>query len=342
MANISELMNGWGFGKQAAIGTPNTAATIWRHTNLNTKPWPKIPVNEDDRAEIGKQHEFPTAVFRSHYNMPVYEISKYASSEILAWGMAFSLGNVVLSGSGPYTYVIVPALGATNPTGLELPYFSFVQQIRPGGSAVLDEILVGCAIKGWKLSIKNSPGRASAMYTVDCVATGQYTTPSSITLPAVGTPHEFNAGMITALTLNGINYLTGGSGKQFVSLEASWDNNFRSGFFPGSGAQDGYQIQGRFEWGDRSFNVQFVVRVQTGSTEYSNLINRTTGTATFTMTRDANNSFSLVIQKMAFAVAELGNTDGIVTLQVTGTQLYDATNGLLTITVVTPQNGIAQ
>lgn len=59
--------------------------------------------------------------------------------------------------AAPYTYTIVPALGATNPTGIEL------QQIRPGGSAVLDEMLVGCAIKGWKLSVKNSPGRASAM-----------------------------------------------------------------------------------------------------------------------------------------------------------------------------------
>ena len=57
------------------------------------------------------------------------------------------MGNVTLTGSGPYTYVIVPALGATNATGLELPYFSFVQQIRPGGSAVLDEMLVGCAVK---------------------------------------------------------------------------------------------------------------------------------------------------------------------------------------------------
>src|SRR5208283_5162595 len=145
MANISELLNGWGFGKQTAIGTANLVATIWRHTNLNTKPWAKVPVNEDDRAEIGKGHEFP------------------------AWALSFSMGNVVMSGSGPYTYIIVPALGATNPSGLELPYFSFVQQIRPGGSAVLDEMLVGCAVKSWKLSIKNSPGRASAMCSVECV-----------------------------------------------------------------------------------------------------------------------------------------------------------------------------
>ena len=342
MANINELMQGWSFGKQADIIAPCAVAKIWRHTNLNTKPWAKVPVNEDDRAEIGKGHEFPTQLFKSHYNMPTFEISKYASSEFLAWAMAFSLGNVVLTGTGPYTYVIVPALGATNPTGLELPYFSFVQQIRPGGSAILDEILVGCAVKGWKLSIKNSPGRASAMCSVECVATGQYTTPSGITLPAVGLPHEFNAGMVSALTINGVNYLTGGSGKQFVSMDASWENNFRPGFFPGSGTQDGYQIQGRFEFGDRTFAVQFVVRVQAGSTEYANLINQTTGSATLTLTRDATNSFSMVIQKMGFSVVELSNTDGIATLQITGVQLYDATNGLLTVTIITPQNNICQ
>jgi hypothetical protein len=342
MANINELMDGWSYGKQTAIGTANSTA-IWRHTNLNTKPWAKVPVNEDDRAEIGKGHEFPTQLFKSHYNMPTYEISKYASSEFLAWMLAFSLGNVTVVGTAaPYTYTIVPALGATNPTGIELPYFSFIQQIRPGGSAVLDEMLVGCAIKGWKLSIKNSPGRASAMCSCECVTTGQYTSPSGITLPAVATPHEFNAGMVTALTINGINYLTGGSAKQFVSLDASWENNFRPGFFPGSGAQDGYQIQGRFEWGDRAFAVQFVVRVQSGSMEYSNLINQTTGTATITFTRDSSNAFTMLIQKMGFNVAELSNTDGIATLQVTGVQLYDSTNGLVTMSITTPQGGICQ
>lgn len=342
MANINELIQGWGFKKQADIVTANVLAGIWRHTNLNTKPWAKVPVNEDDRAEIGKGHEFPTQLFKSHYNMPTHEISKYASSEFLAWTMAFSLGNVVLTGTGPYTYVITPALGATSTSGLELPYFSFVQQIRPGGSSILDEILLGCAVKGWKLSIKNAPGRASAMCSVECVATGKYTMPSGVTLPAATALHEFNAGMITSLTINGVDYLTGGSGKQFISMDASWDNNFRPGFFPGSGTQDGYQVQGRFEWGDRTFGLQFVVRVQAGSTEYTRLIGQTTGSATITMASDVSNSFSMVIQKMGFNVVELGNTDGIVTLQVTGVQLYDATNGLLTVTVITPQNNIAQ
>ena len=343
MANINELMDGWGYKKQTDIVTPNVLAGIWRHTNLNTKPWAKVPVNEDDRAEIGKGHEFPTQLFKSHYNMPTYEISKYASSEFLAWVMSFAMGNVTVTGStAPYTYTIVPALGSSNPTGLELPYFSFVQQIRPGGSAILDEILVGCAVKGFKLSIKNSPGRASAMCSAECVTTGQYTTPSTITLPAVTACHEFNAGMISALTINGINYLSGGSGKQFVSCDISWENNFRPGFFPGSGTQDGYQIQGRFEWGDRVFGITMVVRVQAGSSEYADLIAQTTGTATITFTRDVNNSFSMVIQKMGFNVAELSNTDGIATLQITGVQLYDATNGLVTMSITTPQGAICQ
>ncbi len=147
--------------------------------------------------------------------------------------------------------------------------------------------------------------------------------------------------MISALTFTGMNYLSGGSAKDFVSMEASWDDNFRPGFFPGSGTQDGYQVQGRFEWGC-VFAVQFVVRVEAGSAEYSNLINLTTGTATFTVTRDANNSFTMLIQKMGFNVAELSNTDEIVTLQITGVQLYDPTNGMVTMTITTPLQGICQ
>jgi hypothetical protein len=342
MANLQELVDGFSYGKQTDIVTPQIAGHMWRTTNLNTKPWAKMPMNEDDRTEIGKGHEFPTQLFKSHYAMPVYEISKYASSEFLTWAMCYSLGNVVLTGAGPYTYVVTPALGATNTTGLELPYFSFVQQIRPGGSSIIDEMLVGCAVKAWKLSIKNSPGRASCMISVECVTTGQYTSPSVITLPAILQPNEFNAGMITALTINGVNYLSGGAAKNFVSLEASWDNNFRSGFFPGSGTQDGYQIQGRFEWGDRVYAMQLVVRAAAGSAEYAALIALTTGTATITLLKDSNNSFSMVNQKMGFQVAELSNTDGIVTLQITGEQLYHATNGLVTVTCITPVTGICQ
>jgi hypothetical protein len=33
-------------------------------------------VNEDYRAEIGRGHEFPTQLFKSHYNLPAYELAE--------------------------------------------------------------------------------------------------------------------------------------------------------------------------------------------------------------------------------------------------------------------------
>jgi hypothetical protein len=342
MANINELIQGWGFGKQVDIVTPSLVAAIWPQTNLNSKPWAKVPVNEDDAKETGKSHEFPQQQFKSHYNMPTFEISKYCSSEFVAWVMAFSLGNVTVVAGPPVVYTIVPILGATNPTELELPYFSYVQQIRPGGSSILDEIFIGCAIKSWKLSVKNSPGRSGAMLSAECVTTGQYTAPSTITLPATTLLHEFNDGTITALNFNGVDYISGASARQFISMDVTWDNNVRSGFFPGSGSKDGYQTQGRIEIGDRVMGFQLVVRVAAGSTEYANLIALNSAASTFTMHRDSSNIFSMVIQKLSYSTAELSNTDGIVTLQITGDPLFDATNGLVTVTVTTPQAGICQ
>jgi hypothetical protein len=61
-----------------------------------------------------------------------------------------------------------------------------------------------------------------------------------------------------------------------------------------------------------------------------------------TLTKDANNSMQVTWQKLAFSVAEVGDTDGIVTVSVTGRPEYDATNGVVSAVVVTPVDGIAQ
>ena len=144
------------------------------------------------------------------------------------------------------------------------------------------------------------------MVSAECVTTGLYTAPSGVTLPAADAAARIHAGMVTALTINGINYLSGGSATQFVSLDASWENNFRPGFFAGSGTQDGFPTQGRFEWGDRSFGIQFVVRVQAGSTEYSDLISTTTGPATITFTCDGSNSMAMTVESMTFRRSSWG------------------------------------
>ncbi len=48
-----------------------------------------------------------------------------------AWAMCFGLGKVVKSGSaGNWVYACTPLIPA-NGDATELPYFSFVEQIRP-------------------------------------------------------------------------------------------------------------------------------------------------------------------------------------------------------------------
>jgi hypothetical protein len=340
MANLNELLIGLGYAKQVDIATPPSSPGFWRVPNWNKKPWAQQPINEDDHQEIGKGHEFATQQWRSHYDNGVYQIERPASSEILAHALGFGLGNVVLA-DGVYT--ITPIVPATNPTELELPYFQFAQQIRPGGSAVLDQVFTGCAMKGWKLSIKAGPGRASAMVTEELVSSGLYTEPSGVTIPPAITWHEMQSTTLT-LQVNGVDYVTA---KSFVSLDMAWDNNFRPGFFPRgtTGVLDGgYATQGRLEIGDRTASLQFVVRFKHGSSELTTLRNLTTGTAVIGLANGTSTTDTLQAtwEKLGFRAAEVSDVDGIVTVAVTGTPIYDDTNGLLSAVINCSTTGICQ
>jgi hypothetical protein len=244
----------------------------------------------------------------------------------------------VTGSAAPYTYTITPINPATNSTGLELPYFQFVQQIRPGGSAVLDQLFTGCAVKGWKLAIKQGPGRLSAVVTEDLVHSGLYTTPSAVTMPAPMTWHEMQSPSLT-LTINGVDYV---ASKNFVSLDMGWDNNFRPGFFPGVTLQDGYATHGRFEVGDRMATFTYVARYQHGSTELATLLALTTGTAVVGLTYGSNDTFTGTWQQMAFKVVELGDVDGIVTVSVTGEPMYNSTNGIFSAVILSTTGHICQ
>ena len=337
MANLNELLIGLGYAVQASISAPPATPAFWRLPNLNKKPWAQHVVIDDDRAEIGKSHEFETQQYKSHYDNGVYTVERPASSEILAHALGFGLGAVVKTGSAaPYTYTITPINPATS--GLELPYFQFVQQIRPGGSAVLDQLFNGCAMKGWKLSVKQGPGRLSAVVTEDIVHSGLYTTPSGITVPAPATWHEMQSPSLT-LTIEGVDYV---GSKNFVSLDMGWDNNFRPGFFPGASLQDGFATQGRFEIGDRTPTFNFVARYANGSLELTKLLALTTGTAVVGLTSGANDTLAATWQKMSFKVAQLGDVDGIITVSVTGGPMYDNTLGVLSCVVTSTQNLICQ
>jgi hypothetical protein len=337
MANIRELLIGLGKAKQTDISTGNVLAGIWRLNKLNAALCNPKLVTENDAQELGKGHEFTTQVFKSNWEVAT-TLEKYLSSEIAAWAFAFCLGKVVKSGTAPaLTYTCTPLSPTAD--GTELPYFSMVEQIRPGGSAIIDRMHVGMAIKGFKISIGSGPGRANSKITIDVVGSGKLVEPSMITLPAATPEHLLPAGSLTC-SINGVDYVTA---RNLVSVETGWDNNFRNtGYFPGSGTQDGAQIQGRMEIGDRVPSLTFVARYDAGSTELTKLKALTTGTAVIGLTADANNGMTVTWQQVAFEVAEIGETEGIVTVSVTCAPQYHATNGVISAVVNTSVDGICQ
>jgi hypothetical protein len=101
-------------------------------------------------------------------------------------------------------------------------------------------------------------------------------------------------------------------------------------------------IRGRLEVGDREAGLTFTARFAAGSLELAKLKARVEGTAVISLTYNASNDLTLTYQRVTFAVAELGETDGIVTVQVTAQPLYHVTNGLLTVVAKCNTDGIMQ
>lgn len=343
-ANIREMLIGFGFAKQADLATANTVAGIWRLGKLNTSfAGPKLNT-ENDAAELGKGHEFATAVFKTSWDV-AGQIEKYLSSEFAAWAMSFGLGKSEKTGTPPnYVYTCAPLDPIVDGIGA-LPAFSYIEQIRPGAGVVLDRMAVGCVIEGWTLTVASGPGRANSKLVVDIVGTGKHTEPSLISLPAATAEKLLPSASLTC-TINSVDYVTA---KNLVSLEASWKNNIRldSGFYPGSGFQEAGvgtsgAVRGRMEVGDRELGLTFTARFENGSTELTKLKALTEGTAVIVLSYDTNNSLELTFQRLQFSAVELGETDGLVTVQVTCMPLMHTSNGLLEVVAKCNVDGIAE
>jgi hypothetical protein len=329
---IQNTIIGMSTDKQADIST--ASSNFVRFKKLNTSLTSPAYVMENDAPEIGKGNEWISQVFKSHVSAK-NTVEKFASSEWVTWATAFTLGNVsVVSPTSPatgYTYTITPI----DPTvTLELPYFSYVEQVPEGGGEAIDNLFVGCSMEEFTYSFNYGPGRASSKLTASWDGSGQITTPSGVTVPAITTEHNMLAASMT-LTINGVDYV--GSAR-IVSGSIGYKNNLllNQGYFPGSGELNGYQVRGRQEIGARAASFAFVVRAVHGSTEYSTLTGQSSGTAVLSVNYDSNNSVQFTFEKMYFQAVELGEVDGLVTFHVTGAPAYDATNGLLSITAVTP------
>jgi len=327
-ARIQEQLVAFGFKKQADIATANILAGIWRLNKLNAGLAKVDLATEDDSAELGKGHEFATTVFKTNWNVGG-SLEKYASAEWAAWAMVFGLGKSAKTGTPPnYVYTCTPPAPVTD--GIELPYFSFLETIRQGGSAILDRMAVGCAIEDVMIDVSSGPGRAASKITANFVGSGKVTEPSTITLPDA-TAEKLLPSASLAATIIGVDYV---NLKNIISLKMGWKNNLKVGFFPGSGFQTGGDattgaIAGRLEVGQRVPSLSFIARMDSASAERTKVLALTTGTAVISLTYDTNNSLAVTFQKVGFSVAEIGENDGLVSISVEARPLYHATNGLI-------------
>ena len=341
---LQEVLVCFGKGKQADISTAQAAAAMWRFSKLNASLINPKLATENDADEYGKGHEFPTATYKTAWDVGV-SLEKYLGAEIGSWAVCFGLGKVVKSGAGPYVYTCTPLIPSAGDAA-ELPYLSYVEQIRPGGGVVLDRQAVGLAVEAFQISVGSGPGRANSKISVELVGSGKVIdSATGITIPAATAEKLLPSASLT-LAINGVDYVTN---KNIVSLDTGWKNNIRmdAGFFPGSGFQtpgDGSTgaIRGRLEFGNRAGNLKFVARFMNGSDEYTKLKAQTTGTAVVTLTFDASNSLQLTWQQISYSVVEIAETDQILTVAVECLPMYHTTNGILTAVGKCAVDGICQ
>ena len=340
--NIRETRIAVSAQKQAAVQTPLTAAECVSFTKLNAAISVVDMVTENDAAEIGKGNEFAFNNYKSHWNVSG-SFEKFISSQFLAWVVAFGLGKTTKTApvAGAFTYTCVPQDPVTD--GIDMKSFTCVEAIRQGGSAVLDRAMVGCVISDFTISLMSGPGRANAKVTASFMGCGKIVTPSTITVPSALSESFLNAAS-AAISINGVNYV---SNTNFVMLEQTWSNTVRdqSGFYPGSGTDQGAAIRGRMEFGDRVPGFRFQARFKNGSTELTLLYAQTEGTITWSLqgaliSGSTYHSCSVTWHRMRFASAVVNDAEGIVTVEVVVTPMWHTSNGLMTFAVTTNLDNI--
>lgn len=326
----------FGKGKQTDIATAQVVANMWRLTKLEAGSGRRKLNAEDDAAEYGKGHEFAEAVYPVNWDQS-FSFSKYLSAEMIAWACSFGLGTSVKSGTTPnFVYTCTP-LDFT--TGLELPYFTWAEQVRASDS-VTDFAAIGCAVEGFMVEVSSGPGRAASRISIDVVGSGKETAPSTITFPAA-TAEKLLGSATLAATINGTDYITL---LRLQSLRWGWKNNLMTdqGFYPGSGTDDGAAIRGRLEVGTRQAFLSFVARKTEDSDEMTKILAGTTGTAVITQTYDSNNTYTATFQKVGFKVIDEGEDSGLITVNCEMAPMYHASNGLISVVCKAATDGICE
>jgi hypothetical protein len=343
MANTRETLIGISFRQQSALGTPVTnAAEFWRIAKTNASLASVVINTEDDAQDIGKGDEWANNVYLTSKDVNV-PLEGYLTSQKLALAFAFGFGKTTKTtpAAGAYTYTCVPADPVAD--GSNAPLACVVEQIRPGGSSVIDRRLEDCALDSFGFRMNSGVGRQNATINMNWIGSGRETNPSAVTLPAALVEAGLNAGSFT-ISVNGVNYLTG---NRFVDCEFNYANNINAedSFFPGSGTDDGAQVRGRQERGDRAITFRFRARFNSGSTELATFLAQTEGTVALgwtgaLITGSTFHGATITGHRTRLRSAAIEDGNGKVIVNCEVVFLKHASNGVITAAITTNADNI--
>lgn len=331
---VQALQMGLGKAKQADIVTPSASFMHIEKTNEEI-----TSVNfttENDAPWIGKGNEFVSAngVYAVSQT-PANRVEMYGSAELVTWAFAYGLGHVA-EATGTYTLKPIQ-----NGTTLELPYFTVVEQLPEGGDEAIDNAYVGCAVEDVTFTLNSGPGLQSTKIVTNWVGSGNYVSPSTVSLPDLQTQH-FMLSASATLSILSVDYV---AAKTLLNCTIGWKNNLllNAGFFPGSGEQNGAAVRGRMEIGVRQPTFEFTVRLLSTSTEFASLVGLTQGTAVLTVTFDGTHTTTFTFAEVTFESVTNVVDNGIAAVKVVcAVQDSDGTGNPLVVTSKCGVTGIAQ
>jgi hypothetical protein len=266
----------------------------------------------------------------------------------MAWLFCFALGKgTCTTQAAGFKYDATLQDPATD--CINQPPFTYAELIRPEPDSVIDRALVGMVVNDFTFSLESGPGRNNCRVSVNCLGTGQVESPATdvTPFPLTEIEHLLNANGATFLTINDVDYLLGGS---FISLTFAYANATRtnSGYYPGSGTQNGFGLRGRMEYGTRTMKLTFTARAQKGSVEFNNLLSQTEGATTITIkggqlgTGAGNHGISITFPRTVMSAVVNGDTEGIVNVQCEAKIMtpLDGVTPIVTLSATTTKAGI--
>lgn len=322
-----------GYKQQKDLTTALAAADMWTLTGTQMDIQAK-PIDEDNAADLGKG-VYATNTYPSHIEAGG-SWNGLATAESLAAISAFWVSKLqkAVSGDG-FKYTMVAPVFATD--GLDMA----VNTIAVKVGAVQDKALIGLACNEFGLQMQTGPGRQNCQFTSNWVGTGKYANPSNIVFPAATAEHSLTAGSLETATIIGFDYKTTG---RLNTLNLSLNNNIRQGYFPASGSQSGYQLQGRMRRGVPSMSLTAKVECDSASSEEATLLAGTEGTGVIYLKGAALGasffSWKITFHRLKLKATPLGDADGIATWDCEYAILEHSVNGVFTIEAICDQDDI--